>query len=121
MQVCAVLDIPLDEDVLRSAERKQAAGGAAAGAADEQGPGSAMEDDDTSDDVSADAHVPTRQLVWLMPAVEHICKRPITPGTRSSTVILHQGQLTPSARFPRLVPLAVTVTLPVWCRCAAHV
>jgi hypothetical protein len=54
MQVCAVLDIPLDEDVLRSAERQQAAGDDASAAADEQGSGSAMEDDDNSDDVSAD-------------------------------------------------------------------
>jgi hypothetical protein len=46
MQVCGVLDIPVDEHVLRSAEK------AASGAADDgQESGSAM-DDDASDDVS---------------------------------------------------------------------
>jgi hypothetical protein len=46
MQVCGVLDIPVDEDILRSAEK--AASGAAG---DVQESGSAM-DDDASDDVS---------------------------------------------------------------------
>lgn len=47
-----MLDIPVDEDVLRSHD-KQAAAAAGAGAADggEAGPGSEM-DEDASDDVS---------------------------------------------------------------------
>jgi hypothetical protein len=49
LQVCGVLDIPVDEDVLRASD-KQAGGAAAEG---EAGPGSAMEED-ASDDVSDD-------------------------------------------------------------------
>lgn len=62
LQVCAVLDIPVEEDVLRAAERKAAAGGGGGGA-DDDASGSAMEDD-ASDDVSHTAQLST----IIMPA-----------------------------------------------------
>lgn len=50
MQVCGVLDIPVDEEALRAAERRAAP----AGKQDEQpGSGSEMADDASDDDVSA--------------------------------------------------------------------
>lgn len=51
MQVCAVLDIPVDEDALRAAEKA-----ASGGAGDGQQSDSAMEED-ASDDVSSRRHL----------------------------------------------------------------
>jgi hypothetical protein len=51
LQVCAVLDIPVEEEVLRAAEKKAAGGGAAGG----PGSDTAM-DEDASVDVSVLAH-----------------------------------------------------------------